>query len=143
LNIDNPIRFPKLDHFTIDRKTWHHGKNGSCGSSLVVGPVCDNSIEAKHHGNMCCLGHYCLAAGVDKKTMTDIGFPDSLAHNYGIVMEGLVIEHTTVERDSFAVINEPGISRLADINDATMCEDREAKIIEGFAKLGIKAEFIN
>lgn len=114
-----------LNELVIDRRTWLRG--GKKSSKL-----------RNAEGEMCCLGFRALQCGYSPVIITNVTTPRGLLIRTNIVMSGfesLVANHWDTE---FA-------GRAMDINDdaSLTALQREARLIELFAKNGIALTFEN
>lgn len=111
----------KVIEFTINRRYWLNGSNA------YFGLLCDE------FNNKCCLGHYGKACGMPKKELLGKGLYNGI-NPIPKQMEWLVNENPA---DTLIVSN------LVNANDSLRLKvkEREEKIIELFAKKGIKVIF--
>ncbi len=122
-----------LKEFTVDRETWYRGK-GAQHSALL-----------RPDGQMCCLGHYCLASGVHKTHILNISAPSGLVESkssYLSKIEPLIKE----DDDIYSRFKNSEVCQvLMTTNDNSMINDvtRESILTEKFAEIGITVHFEN
>ncbi len=102
--------------FVVDRSRW--GRGGGEGNGTLL-----NSVT----GKMCCLGFACLAAGHSAEEIDDMRMPSD-------------IEPPLLPR-----YGTSAIALVAQINDFEGFDDvdREARIIEVLADIGIAVSFVD
>ena len=117
------------DYLIINRSKWRTGGNTN-DSSCKTGEGYTALLNEK--GYMCCLGFRCHQMGVPKKDLLGKGVPDELYDEWDI--PDLVNEFG----------NDTNFTRQAvKINDNVSYthEEREKKITEHFATIGVTVEF--
>ena len=122
----NVMTKSKKDYLTIDRSKWRTGSVSNCKSGN--GPTQLLNSE----GYMCCLGFRCYQMGIPKKDLLDIPIPQDLSDTWDI--PDLV--------DEFGYNSNFACEAMSinDTNEYTR-EEREEKIKEHFANIGITVEF--
>jgi len=129
-----------IKKFVIDRRYWLRG-------SRV------NSCLINNSGNMCCLGFYAIACGLDKKTIRNLACPQTaVSATKGDVVPNIHGKYVTRSSDSIWKtklvgsydVNTPTCQELMEINDSNLSdEEKEKKITSNFKKLGIQVTFKN
>jgi len=109
------------DYLIIDRSKWRTGKTGEGYTALL-----------NENGYMCCLGFRCHQMGIPKKDLLGKRAPDELSEKWDI--PDLI---NAVGNDSYFT------SEAIRINDNMIYthEEREKKITEHFATIGVIVEF--
>lgn len=115
------------DYLIINRSKW---RTGGKTPSYKTGEGCTALLNEE--GYMCCLGFRCHQMGIPKKDLLGKGTPDGLSDKWDI--PDLIN----------AVGNDSDFTREAiRINDniSYTHEEREEKITEHFATIGVTVEF--
>ena len=127
--------YKEVTEVTVDRKKWARGS----GSRLLVGvkskKELSNSIKV---GQMCCLGFFCLQAGVSRKRISNLSNVDYFK------TKDVVPKLSQINNSSELFLTN--FAREAErINDDCAIQDneREEKLIKLFAKNGVTLRFIN
>lgn len=109
--------------FEIDRSKW------------LRNTTCLNSLMLDEHGNMCCLGFYAKACGIQDSELFEMDTPACVG---AIPLLSESINNGHEHR------NTPLASSLMSINDSDSWTDfeREDAIASSFAAVGIKVTFV-
>lgn len=122
---------PKLDRFTVKRATWLRGEGDE-----------DSRLLRPSDGKMCCLGHYCLAAGLAADDIKDMETPAALYTGH---LDKPVDAEDRIEIEALANggINSKAAGCLMEINDHRAYSDaeREATLTNLFASIGVAVTF--
>lgn len=127
----------------IDRETWYRGQGGQ-----------ESKLQRSSDGCRCCLGFYCLQiAGLTEEQIIDRSSPEFLdtdASKSPALVELLIFN--TEDEDQFVdsslctdliTLNDQQIDGVAIMGVLVGEWDREEKIAQAFATIGVEVEFIN
>ena len=116
----------------IDRKTWIRGEDS--GASCLL---------RSSDGKKCCLGFYALACGLHENQIREKPAPANLS-NTGIKQWNDTM-YRSIPTDAYQTLKHSSIAQhLMLINDEVCFsseEEREQKIKELFARIGVEVEF--
>lgn len=124
----------------IDRQKWGIGRLLRTHAYHLQAGYLTGTDRDPNEGKRCCLGFYCSALGVPDDRL-DCGMP-------------IAIHGTTVELPIW-LMEDNGSDGSSDVEELVKCndragkytkltdEEREAKIVELFAKHDVHVEFIN
>lgn len=115
-----------MEKLVIDRAKWLRGQGGG-------------SLLEPQSGKMCCLGFECLRLGFTENDISNKGYPSNILK----VMDETIrlpeyLRGYLIEENCFC-------TQAAKVNDTKGLNEfeREVKIKELFAGVGIEVEFIN
>jgi hypothetical protein len=132
-----------MDKFIIDRSQWRTGAD----SNYATGKGDTNLVNEQ--GFMCCLGFYCLQAGVAQPAITGVGLPEDLDTEvikaYNNTDLALLIREEENYYGDIIIRNSKLADNAVDINDSTdySPQVKEEKLKALFNENGIEIEFIN
>ena len=157
---DEEFEINHVDEFELPRSVWFRGE-GDYGSGLLLD---DTAVKDEDVGKMCCLGVYLKACGLPEKYLNDVGEPVSVNSLMHHEMPSWLFKKSSVTYSSRMAASED-CSMLMSINDEELVDDetfeeltaeddvrkwhhrseeeRERKIIELFAKNGIKVNIVD
>jgi hypothetical protein len=123
-----------LKEFTLDYKTWRSGGDDSNPNALGEGLT---RLRNKH-GYMCCLGQYCIQAGVSPNELTGQAEPGDLGLevpgiNYARGFDTEIFYNTSFAREAMNINDDENRTP----------EERLTALKELFEKHGIKFQVIN
>lgn len=122
-----------VHHLIIDRSKWRTGDQSVNQTGVGLTQLLN------HDGYMCCLGFFCLAAGLKKEMILGSGQPsdayfDSKVDLFPVAETGHEqYQETQFSQQAIRINDNPGISS----------REREEKIKKHFAEASITVEFIN
>ncbi len=125
-----------MTKLVIDRQRWLRGEGSG-----------DSCLRRERDGKMCCLGFYCIEAGFTEEDITEKSTPVAIA-GFDADMRRLAMIDPLLRNYEDEIV-EPSDSELCEeltvINDQQESgeTEREARISEKFAEMGVTVEFIN
>lgn len=119
------LRKPKK--FTVERSRWLRGE----------GPMMSYLLR-RGDQKMCCVGFYALACGVGEVDIEGMrGFDELQGVDQWLFM-GPVVKPDESDNGAAELVYRPNDAKYG-LNE----EEREAKIKEGFATIGVEVEFVD
>jgi hypothetical protein len=118
-----------VTEFTVERSRWHRGK-GPQGSSLL------RSVD----GKMCCLGFLGIACGHSPEELEGVSVPSYLESQS---RELRTANHFPESLWTMVLYGELLECEITSANDETCEFDRESRLKNLFARIGIEVKFVD
>jgi hypothetical protein len=116
----------KMTQFTVQRSKWLHGEGCTNSRLLRFGDQ-----------KMCCLGFLGQACGIRKMSMLGIGTPAEL-EDQEIWPNGII---SNIKTSTGKLNNSDICGMIMEVNDTINFPNREQKLQELFATIGIQVSF--
>jgi len=125
-----------MEKLVIDRSKWRTGASGDSKTGL------GNTFLLNNEGFMCCLGFFCLSAGLKENHIRSAGTPRDAVFDHNINL--MPIAESNSDDDDGIYIDTDFGSGAVDINDSETIDSktREIQVKDHFATVGIEVEFI-
>jgi hypothetical protein len=125
-----------MEKLVIDRSKWRTGASGN--SNTGVG----STSLLNDQGYMCCLGFFCLSAGLKENDVRGAGTPRDAIFDHNINL--MPIAESNSDDDDGIYIDTHFCDGAVNINDSETIDSktREIEIKNHFATVGIEVEFI-